>query len=117
MDPVSFAVPATIVRADVPLLCAELARLLAGRTGGVVVCDVAAVPRPDVVTVEALARLRLTARRLGWTLVVRGAGPRLRELLSWLALADALPQVGGEVEVREQPGGVEERVDRGDPAA
>jgi hypothetical protein len=116
MDPVLFAVPPVIVRADVPVLCAELADLLAGRRGEVVVCDVAAVSRADLVTVEALARLRLTARRLGWTLVVRGAGPRLSQLLAWIALADALPQVDGEVEVREQPVGVEERVDRGDPA-
>lgn len=116
MDPVAFAVPATLVRADVPQLCAQLTGLLAGRSGGVVICDVAAVSRADLVTVEALARLRLTAGRLGWTLTVRGAGPRLRELLAWLALADALPQVAGEAEVREQPVGVEERVDRGDPA-
>jgi hypothetical protein len=111
-----FAVGAAVTRADIPGLCAGLASLLRGRGGGVVTCDVTAVARPDLVTVEALARLRLTARRHGWRLVVGGAGPDLLGLVRLLGLADALLEVGRQPEQREQPGGVEEVVDGRDPA-
>src|SRR5688572_10309492 len=88
----SFAVGATVTRADIPGLCSRLAGLLRGRAGGVVTCDVS-VARPDVVTVEALARLHLTARRHGWRMVVGGAGPDLLRLVGLVGLAGAL-QVG-----------------------
>jgi len=104
-----------IGRTEIPVLCAELAELLRGRGGGVVICDVADVVRPDVVTVEALARLSVTARRHGWRLVVDGASPDLRHLVGLLGLTDALPEAIGQTEQREQPGGVEEGVDPGDP--
>lgn len=107
----SFAVGATIRRADIPVLCADLAGLVRGRGGGVVVCDVADVAHPDVVTVEALARLRVTARRHGWSLVVSGAGPDLLELVRLLGLTDALLQAVRQSEQREEAGGVEEVVD------
>jgi ABC-type transporter Mla MlaB component len=107
----SFAIGATVTRADIPVLCADLAELVRGRAGGAVVCDVADVAHPDVVTVEALARLRLTARRHGWSLVVTGAGPDLLELVGLLGLADALFQAGRQSEQREEAGGVEEVVD------
>jgi hypothetical protein len=111
-----FAVAPTVTRADIPAICADLAGRLRGRSGGVVVCDVAEVVRPDVVTVEALARLRLTARRYGWALFVHGAGPGLLELVGLLGLDDVLPQSGREPEEREQAGGVEEVVDGRDPS-
>ncbi len=87
----SYAVGPGITRADLPALCAGLAELLRGRPAGVVVCDVTAVSRPDVVTVEALARLRLVARRHSWRLEVGGAGPELVGLVRLLGLSDALP--------------------------
>jgi anti-anti-sigma regulatory factor len=110
-----FSVGTTVTRADVPVLCAGLADLLRGRTGSVVICDVAGVARPDVVTVDALARLRLTARRHGCELVVGGAGAELSRLLRLVGLTDVLPQVGREAEQREQAGGVEEVGDGRDP--
>ena len=110
-----FAVSATVTRADIPVLCANLAERLRGRGRGVVICDLADVVRPDVATVGALARLRLTARRHGWTLVVNGAEPRLLELVNLLGLDEALPQVGRQPEQREQAGGVEKVVDGRDP--
>jgi ABC-type transporter Mla MlaB component len=112
---ISFAIGVTVTRADIPVLCAELAELVRGHQCGVVVCDVAALARADVVTVEALARLRLTARRHGWSLLVSGARPELLELVRLLGLSAALPQVGRQPEEREQAGGVEEGVDGGDP--
>jgi len=110
-----FSVGMTVTRADVPGLCAGLADLLRGRPGSVVICDVAGVARPDVVTVDALARLHLTARRHGCELIVGGAGPELSRLLRLVGLTDVLPQVGREAEQREQAGGVEEVGDGRDP--
>jgi ABC-type transporter Mla MlaB component len=129
---VRFVVRATITRTDIPALCTCLADLLRGRPGDVVMCDVAAVDRPDVVTVEAVARLRMTARRHGSRLVVTGAGPDLLLLFGLLGLTDLLApdgpapasggsgragrlQVGRQAEEREQPGGVQEVVDGRDP--
>lgn len=112
---ISFTVGAAVARADIPVLCADLADLLRGRGPGIVDCDVAAVATPDLVTVEALARLRLTARRHGWQLVVRGAEPGLLRLVGLLGLADALGEAGRQPEQREESVGVEEAGDRGDP--
>jgi anti-anti-sigma regulatory factor len=102
-----------LTRADIPGLCADLADRLRHRHGGTVVCDVRAVTRPDVVTVEALARLRLTARRHGCALVIEGADRHLRRLIDLLGLRQPL----GEPEQREEAGGVEEGVDARDPPA
>ncbi|MDO3700154.1 STAS domain-containing protein [Micromonospora sp. C28SCA-DRY-2] len=113
---IRFAVGATVTRADLPVLCTDLADELRGRERGVVVCDVTGLTGPDLVAIEALARLRLTARRHGWRLVVSGAGPGLRELAGLLGLSDVLFEPVGQAEQREQAGGVEEVVDRGDPA-
>ncbi|GAB3796050.1 STAS domain-containing protein [Micromonospora zhanjiangensis] len=134
-----FAIGARITRADIPVLCAELAALLRRPDRGVVLCDTSAVIRADVVTVEALARLRLTAGRHGWRLVVGGADPTLLQIVALLGLTDLLgpaddllspadlrtepgreagpsAEPGREAEQREQPGRVEEVVDRRDPA-
>jgi hypothetical protein len=110
-----FALGAVVTRADIPVLCADLEGMLRGRSGSVI-CDVAGVVRPDVVTVEALARLHLLARRRGWRLVVSGAGPALLQLVNLLGLADALSESGRQPESGEEAGGVEEVVDRHDPS-
>ncbi|MEU9159514.1 STAS domain-containing protein [Streptomyces sp. NPDC048424] len=74
-------------------------------------CDVGAVTAPDLAVVEALARLRLTARgRGGFT--VTGAGPPLRALLDLVGLVELL----GEAEQREPAGGVQEGGEPDDPA-
>jgi ABC-type transporter Mla MlaB component len=104
--------------ADVPALCARVAAWLEDGGARIVVCDVAALGRPDAGTVGALARLQLTARRLGGRIRLRHASPELRELLSFLGLDEVGPglvvEPGRQAEEREQPSGVEERVERGD---
>ncbi|WP_345039446.1 STAS domain-containing protein [Streptomyces sannanensis] len=96
---------------DVPVLCARLGELHAeGATE--VVCDVGGVTEPDLTAVEALARLRLTARRLGCRIRIRHPTPLLHRLLAQTGLAEAL----GEPEEREPALGVEERVQTDDPA-
>lgn len=121
--------------ADPAALCARLATLLAGCR--VVVCDAALLAGPDAATLDTLARLRLTAYRLGGDIRVVGARPWLRDLVAYTGLAGVLPvdvpppsadrapsadrggpavQVVREAEQRKQPTGVQERVERGDPA-
>jgi ABC-type transporter Mla MlaB component len=114
---IRLAVTAEVTRAGIPALCADLADRL-GRDGDdLVICDVAGVARPDVVTIEALARLCLTARRHGARLVVAGADPRLLDLVDLLGLGDALPEAGRQPEQREQAGSVEEEGQGRDPPA
>jgi anti-anti-sigma regulatory factor len=102
--------------ADAAALC-ERARLELERSGAEeLVCDVAALTRPDAGTIEALARLQLTARRLGRRMRLRDPTPELAGLLDLFGLADVLRvEPGRQPEEREQPLGVEERVEMGDP--
>ena len=85
-----FVVRDPIVRADVQRLSAELGRLLVDGGTEVVVCDVGAIVRPDAVTVDVLARLQLTALRLGCRVRLRNASPELRELIAFMGLRPAL---------------------------
>jgi hypothetical protein len=83
------------------------------------VIDGARFTRPDLATVNALARLQLAANRLGWTVRLRNPTAELCALLDFLGLADvvALPlEPGGEAEGGEQLG-VEEVVEAGDAPA
>jgi hypothetical protein len=85
------------------------------------VCDVGAVFDPNLVTVDALARLQLTARRLGHRVRLRHASRELQELLALVGLRDVVPlcaglplEPRGQPEEREQSRGVEEEADPGD---
>ena len=109
-----------IARDDIPKLC-ECARvLLEGEHGEVVVCDVGAVVSPDAVTVDALARLQLVARRVGRRVLLLHAGRDLLDLLDLMGLANVVPLCGDlsleprrEAEQREEPCGVEKEGDPG----
>lgn len=57
----------------------------------VIVCDVGAVAHPDLRTVDALARLKLGADRLGFSLRLRGPNSELEDLLDLVGLHDVLP--------------------------
>ena len=60
--------------------------------------------RPDAGTIEALARLQLTARRLGCQVRLRDPSRELRELLDLFGLSDVLRvEPGRQPEEREQP--------------
>jgi ABC-type transporter Mla MlaB component len=82
--------PDRLVAADIPRLCRLLITLLAGGCGWVI-CDASGLAHPDLVAVEALARLQLTARRHGSTLRLRRAGPQLCALLELLGLSGTIP--------------------------
>ena len=78
-----------VAAADVPRLCARLVTLLHGTQADVVV-DVRTLAA-DAVTIEALARLALTARRLGRRIRLRRASADLDRLVTFVGLADVLP--------------------------
>jgi anti-anti-sigma regulatory factor len=78
---------------DARALCARLRGLL-GETGAArVILDVGAVIEPDACTVNALARLALTSRRLGCVIGLADASPRLLELVALCGLGNVLPVV------------------------
>jgi hypothetical protein len=105
-----------IAAGDAEDLCERLLVVLTSSDASVLVCDVRGL-QADVVTVDALARLQLTARRLGRRIELRSGTPELDRLLAFVGLADVLG-LGPlrQTEEREQPRRVEERVDRGDTA-
>jgi anti-anti-sigma regulatory factor len=121
--PQPWAIGPAITRADIPGLCDRLTALLDNNDAAVVVCDVRAITKPDAVVIEALARLQLTARRLGRQILVHHASDHLRDLLVLTGLREFLPQhpelvleLGWQAEQREQPLGVKEGVEPDDPA-
>ncbi|HEX2221730.1 MAG TPA: STAS domain-containing protein [Candidatus Limnocylindria bacterium] len=110
--------------ADLVRLCDGLRALLERSRARTVECDVGAVTNPDLATIDALARLQLTARRSGGRIRLRDASVELRELLELLGLRDALPcarasrlEARGQAEEREELRGVEEEGDAADPVA
>jgi hypothetical protein len=112
-----------IARADIEALCDRVRAWLTDGGTDIVVCDVRGVVDPDVVAVDALARMQLTAQRFGHCIRLRHASPELQGLLALTGLCDVVPlceelrvQARGETEVGEQPGGVEKERDPGDPA-
>jgi hypothetical protein len=94
-------------------LC-DVAREGLARGAAVVVCDVRAVRRPSLGTVDLVARLMLTARRARGRVLLRGPDPGLLALLGLVGLTVGV-EPPGETEQREEPPRVEEAVQRGDP--
>ena len=87
---VSFAVRGPIERSDLPGLCDRVCALFGRTSPSVAFCDVSDVPA-DAVTVDALARLQLAARRHGCRVRLRHASRELRELVAFMGLEDVLP--------------------------
>ena len=87
----AFAVAGPIGRKDLPGLCERVCALLEQHGPALGVCDVGGV-QADAVTVDALARLQLAARRYGCRIHLRRASNELRELLAFMALSDVLPE-------------------------
>ena len=88
---VEFAVRGPIAHDDLPGLCQRVCALLSESGADVALCDVATV-EPDAVTVDALARLQLAARRYGCQVRLRRASDELRKLVAFMGLADVLTE-------------------------
>jgi ABC-type transporter Mla MlaB component len=86
---IAFAVKGPIARRDLPGLCTRICALLEATGAAVAVCDVSGI-QPDAVTVDALARLQLAARRHGSEVRLRHASDELRELVALIGLEDVL---------------------------
>ncbi len=73
---------------------------------------------PDALTIDALARLQLSSRRVGLEIRLRHASNELQELLAFVGLDEALRlEAGGQPEQREQRLGVEEERELDEPSA
>ena len=86
---IAFSIHGPIAQADPPGLCDRICALLSESGADVAHCDVSGVDA-DVVTVDALARLQLGARRNACQVRLRGASDELRALVAFMGLADVL---------------------------
>jgi ABC-type transporter Mla MlaB component len=87
----TFAVYGPIDRDDLAGLCARICGLLERARPAVAFCTVSGV-EPDAVTVEALARLQLAARRHDCRVRLRDASAELLDLVAFMGLEDVLPE-------------------------
>ena len=82
-----------------------------------IVCDVSELA-PDAATIDALARLQLTARRCGHELALARASKELEQLLSFTGLGEVLRvEPERQAEEREQGLGVEKERELDDTSA
>jgi ABC-type transporter Mla MlaB component len=88
---VVFTIEGPIARADLPGLCERVCGLLERSRARLAVCDVGGVD-VDAVTVDALARLQLAARRHGCQVRLRGASDELRRLVAFMGLENVLAE-------------------------
>ena len=86
---IAFTIHGPIERANLPGLCDRVCTLLRESRAEVAYCEVDGI-QPDAVTVDALARLQLAARRCACRVRLRGASKELRELVAFMGLADVL---------------------------
>jgi ABC-type transporter Mla MlaB component len=89
-SPAVLVLTCPIAPQDIPALCRRACTLAERSDAELLVCDVGGLVEPDVVAVEALARVRLTVRRLGRGVRVRNSCRELQELLAFMGLADIL---------------------------
>jgi ABC-type transporter Mla MlaB component len=121
-DAIDLVISGPIDHADIPGLCERVRVVLVGSGARLVVCDVGALVAPDAATVDALARVQLTAGRLGGRVQLLHACGELRELLLLMGLCNVLPlcpesslEPRGQAKERKEVRGVEEERDPGDP--
>lgn len=101
-EPIVLVVRGRLAMADTARLCEELTVQITA-TGaaddgtdamGEVVCDVGGLVRPDLIAVNTLARLHLTARRHGFRIRLRGADRELHLLLDLVGLSVLAGEAG-----------------------
>jgi hypothetical protein len=91
--------------------------LMTARLPGTIAWPVGALP-PDAVTVDALARLQLSALRCGREIRLHDVSSQLRELIEFCGLREVLGvEVRRQAEQREEPVRVEEERQLDDPAS
>jgi ABC-type transporter Mla MlaB component len=88
---VVFALDGPIARTELPLLCEQIAVLLETTGADIAVCNVSEVA-PDAVSVDAIARLQIAARRCGCRAQLRGVSNELLELLAFMGLHEVFDE-------------------------
>ena len=88
---ITIVISGPIAHTDLPGLSRRVCGLLEGCEAAFAVCDVHGV-NADAVTVDALARLLLAARRHQCQVRLRGASTELRELVAFMGLREVLPE-------------------------
>ena len=122
--PAILTIGGRIVASDAPGLCEGARRVLDGRLGQPLVCDVGASPPRTQARWTQRPESRLAPVELGSQIMLRAASPELRGLLDLMGLAAVVPCERNSVveprrqpEEREQLRGVEEERDPGDLVA
>jgi ABC-type transporter Mla MlaB component len=88
---ITFAIWGPIRREDLAGLCDRVCALLDRSAAQLALCDVRGID-PDAVTVDALARLQLGAKRRGCTVRLRNASDDLRDLVAFMGLTAVLTE-------------------------
>lgn len=91
----------TVTPAGMPSLCDRVVAALLTSGAEVVTCDVSGVEATDVATVDALARMQLTARRQGGSIRLRRPSRMLQSLIFLTGLSEV---VTSDVEGHRRPG-------------
>jgi hypothetical protein len=111
-----------IARSGIPELCERVRTLLENCDCELVVFDMSAFLHPTLPVVDALARLQLTARRLGCRVRLLDPGDELSDLIALVGLGDVVRLYPGlplearrQAEEWKEAGGVEEEADPRDP--
>jgi ABC-type transporter Mla MlaB component len=86
---IMFAIRGPLSRDDLPALYQRVCMLLEQSGASVAVCEVSDVAA-DAVSVDALARLRLAARRHRCEVRLRNVSAELRDLIAFMGLDDVL---------------------------
>jgi ABC-type transporter Mla MlaB component len=86
---ITFPIRGPLAREDLPALYSRVCRLLTQSRASLAVIDVTGVAA-DAVTVDALARLALAARRHRCRIELRHSSEELRDLIAFMGLADVL---------------------------
>ncbi len=87
---IRFEIRGPIARADLPGLCDRVCSLLSRSGADVAICDVSGVG-VDAVTIDAVARLQLAARRHDCRIRLCSAPPELLDLVSFMGLTNVIP--------------------------
>src|SRR5436305_4125614 len=80
-------------REDLPGFYSRACRVLTRAQGRVLTVALTSVAA-DAVAVDALARLKLAARRQGCRVVIRGARPEMWQLIEWMGLGEVFVSPG-----------------------